>query len=437
MSDPTPDSSTLSGNDWPAPALPRGRPFPAQLQLAAELLERIGSEGLPADRVLQRELATQRRMGKRDRERVRELTLFVLRQRRVLDWLLDRDQPDMAMRVAAALLLADALDPVLAASAGLGENDMARLAERRNTPFPELPTDIRFNLTADAAAQWNELAPADPEALAQALESRAPIDLHANPRCASAAALRTELAEADIEATPIDGLPLGLRLQRPARLTRLPAFERGAFEIQDAGSQWVVRAVGAQAGDRILDLCAGAGGKSLGLLDETDGNLDLTACDLHADRLERLRARARRHGDLDLKLHAADATRPLPDALGQFDHVLIDAPCSGSGTWRRHPELRWAAIDWPDLATTQRQLLEQGAAVTRPGGRLIYATCSLWPAENEAVVADFLAGHPGWQAVIPGDIGLPDDAITRDGWVRLRPDRHGCDGFFIACLQAP
>lgn len=437
MSDPTPDPATLSGNDWPAPALPRGRPFPAQLQLAAELLERISQEGLPADRTLQRELAARRRMGRRDRERVRELTLFVLRQKRVLEWLLDRDEPSMAMRVAAALLLADALDPVLAASAGLGDGDMARLTERRNTPFRALPADIRFNLSPDAATQWERLAPADADSLAQALEDRAPVDLHANPRCGDAAALRTELAEADIEASPIDGLPLGLRLQRPARLTRLPAFERGAFEIQDAGSQWVVRAVGAQAGDRILDLCAGAGGKSLGLLDEADGHLDLTACDLHADRLERLRARADRHGDTALTTHALDATQPLPAALGTFDRVLIDAPCSGSGTWRRHPELRWADIDWPGLAATQRQLLEQGAAVTRPGGRLVYATCSLWPAENEAIIADFLAEHPDWQTVDPEANGLPDDAITSEGWVRLRPDRHDCDGFFIACLQAP
>ena len=437
MSDPTPDSATLSGHDWPAPALPRGRPFPAQLQLAAELLERISSEGLPADRALQRELAARRRMGRRDRERVRELTLFVLRQRNVLDWLLDRPEPSMAMRVAAALMLGDALDPVLAERAGLDEGDMTRLAERRQTPFTELPPAIRFNLAPAAAAQWDRLAPAEPDSLAQALEARAPIDLHVNPRRATTTALRDELAEAGIETRPIAGLPLGLRLDRPARLTRLPAFERGAFEIQDAGSQWVVRTVGAQAGGRVLDLCAGAGGKSLGLLDETGGDVDLTACDLHPERLDRLGERARRHGDLDLSLHALDATQPLPETLGRFDRVLIDAPCSGSGTWRRHPELRWAEIDWPGLATTQRRLLEQGAAVTRPGGRLVYATCSLWPAENEAVVADFLAAHPDWQPTNPEAIGLPGDAITTEGWARLRPDRHGCDGFFIACLQAP
>ncbi|KTG16771.1 MULTISPECIES: RsmB/NOP family class I SAM-dependent RNA methyltransferase [unclassified Guyparkeria] len=437
MSDPTPDPATLSGNDWPAPTLPRGRPFPAQLQLAAELLERISQDGLPADRTLQRELAARRRMGRRDRERVRELTLFVLRQRNVLDWLLGREAPTMAMRVGAALLLADALDPVLAEKAGLDEHDIDRLADRRRRSFTDLPTEIRFNLGAEVATQWDALAPDDPESLAQALEARAPIDLHANPRCGTVDALRRELADAAIDATPIAGLPLGLRLDRPARLTRLPAFERGAFEIQDAGSQWVVRALDAQPGERVLDLCAGAGGKSLGLLDESGGNLELVACDLHAERLERLRARAERHGDRALSLHALDATQPLPDALGQFDRVLIDAPCSGSGTWRRHPELRWAEIDWPGLAATQRQLLEQGAAVTRPGGRLVYATCSLWPAENEAVVADFLAEHPGWQTASPEDIGLPGDAVTAEGWLRLRPDRHDCDGFFIACLQAP
>ena len=436
MFDPLPDA-TLPDDGWPAPTLPRGRPFPAQLQLAAELLERITVEALPADRVLQREFAARRGMGRRDRERVRELTLFVLRQRNLLDWLLDRSEPSMIMRVAAALALAGALDPVLADRAGLDDQAIDQLNQRRRTPFTRLPAAARFNLASDAMNQWERLAPDEPESLARSLDARAPIDLHVNPRYAPPAALRQELAETGIEARPIDGLPLGLRLDHPARLTRLPAFERGAFEIQDAGSQWVVRAVDVQAGDRVLDLCAGAGGKSLGLLDEAGGELDLTACDLHGNRLDRMEERARRHGDLGLSLCPLDATRPLPESLARFDRVLVDAPCSGSGTWRRHPELRWAEIDWSDLTTTQRRLLEQGAAATRPGGRLVYATCSLWPAENEAIVADFLAAHPDWRPLDPLSAGLPANSVTSDGWARLRPDRHGCDGFFVALLQAP
>src|SRR6056297_2616895 len=130
MSDPNHPQRPTPGDDWPAPDLPRGRTFPAQLQLAAELLERITEQGLPADRSLQRELAARRRMGRRDRERVRELTLFVLRQRRLLDWLLDAPAPAMAARVAAALALADVLDPVLAERAGLAAEQAERLAER-------------------------------------------------------------------------------------------------------------------------------------------------------------------------------------------------------------------------------------------------------------------------------------------------------------------
>ncbi|MCL7750997.1 RsmB/NOP family class I SAM-dependent RNA methyltransferase [Guyparkeria hydrothermalis] len=437
MTHPTPTHPSPAGGDWPRPDLPRGRTFPAQLHLAAELLERITEEGLPADRSLQRELAARRKMGRRDRERVRELTLFVLRQRRVLDWLLDDDAPSMAARLAAALSLADALDPVLAEAAGLAAETTTRLAARAAEPFDQLPDDVRFNLSAAAAGQWRAWQPDDPDTLARALDARAPVDLHANPRHADRDALIGELAEADIEATPIAGLPLGLRLGRPARLTRLPAFEAGGFEVQDAGSQWVVRALEARPGERVLDLCAGAGGKSLGLLDEARGDLALTACDLHAERLERLARRAARHGDTRLDQRALDATRPLPADLSGFDRVLVDAPCSGSGTWRRHPELRWARIDWAGLADTQRRLLEQAANATRPGGRLVYATCSLWPVENEAIVEDFLARHPGWHATRPALDGLPDDAVTPAGWIRLRPDRHGCDGFFIACVQAP
>ncbi|MFW6322002.1 MAG: RsmB/NOP family class I SAM-dependent RNA methyltransferase [Guyparkeria sp.] len=436
MTDPTP-THRPSPDDWPRPDLARGRAFPAQMLLAAELLERIIAEGLPADRSLQRELAGRRKMGRRDRERVRELTLFVLRQRRVLDWLLDDSAPNMVARVAAALSLAEALDPVLAEAAGLTPDAPSTLSRRRRQPFDRLPREIRFNLAPPAAAQWQAWQPDEPEALARALDARAPVDLHANPRHADRDTLIDALTEAGIESQPITGLPLGVRLQRPARLTRLPAFEAGGFEVQDAGSQWVVRALGARPGERVLDLCAGAGGKTLGLLDEARGALTLTACDLHAERLDRLRTRARRHGDTRLDLRALDATAPLPADLVDFDRVLVDAPCSGSGTWRRHPELRWASIDWEELARTQCRLLDRAAGATRPGGRLVYATCSLWPAENEAILADFLGRHPDWHTIDPVIDGLPGDAVTADGWIRLRPDRHGCDGFFIACLQAP
>ncbi len=435
MTDPDRPQSPM-GDDWPRPALPRGRTFPAQLQLAADLLDRITTEGLPADRSIQRELAARRRMGRRDRERVRELVLFVLRQRRLLDWLLDDPAPTMAARIGAALSLIDALDPVLAETAGLAPEAIGALSSRRTEPLERLPPAVRFNLSPAAAEQWDAWQPPDPVSLARALDARAPVDLHANPRHGERDALLEELASADIEATPIAGLPLGFRLERPARLTRLPAFESGGFEIQDAGSQWVVRALEARPDERVLDLCAGAGGKSLGLLDEARGQLRLTACDLHPERLKRLEARARRHGD-DIDLRALDATRPLPAGLAGFDRVLVDAPCSGSGTWRRHPELRWADVDWDSLAGTQRRLIERGASATRPGGRLVYATCSLWPAENEAVVADFLARHPGWKTIRPAPPGLAEDAFTPEGWIRLRPDRHDCDGFFIACLQAP
>ncbi len=437
MTDPTPLQGQIPGNGWPAPEMPRGRTFPAQLQLAAELLERITEQGLPADRSLQRELAARREMGRRDRERVRDLTLFVLRQRRVLDWLLDDGTPSMAARVATALSLADALDPVLAEAAGLTPETPATLSRRRGGRIDSLPWAVRFNLPPAAANQWQAWQPDAPETLARALEARAPVDLHTNPRHGERDALIDELAEAEIKATTITGLPLGVRLERPARLTRLPAFEAGGFEVQDAGSQWVVRALQARAGERVLDLCAGAGGKTLGLLDESRGQLRLTACDLHPERLERLSARAQRHGDTELDLRALDATQPLPAALAGFDRVLIDAPCSGSGTWRRHPELRWANIDWDALAETQGRLLEQGSRATRPGGRLVYATCSLWPAENEAVVEAFLARHPGWSVIRPSLDSLPKDAFTMDDWIRLRPDRHDCDGFFIACLRAP
>ena len=236
---------------------------------------------------------------------------------------------------------------------------------------------------------------------------------------------------------------LGVVLALADRLDdTLAAFKAGAFEVQDAGSQWIIEACQAESGMSVLDLCAGAGGKALGLAQAVGDTGRVLACDVDFERLSRLPERSERAGWTNIECQPIDHGRDR-EVLRRapFDRVLIDAPCSGSGTVRRHPELKQAVIDLAALGAIQSQLLDDGAQVTRPDGLLIYATCSLWLDENEAQIDAFLRRHPAWRLEpLPATITAfvaPPAVEPACGMARIRPDIHGGDGFFFAVLRAP
>ena len=262
-----------------------------------------------------------------------------------------------------------------------------------------------------------------------ALLGRAPLDIRINP-------LRGEVELPE----PGDPLhtPLGLRYPPGTPVERWEAFAGGQIEVQDAGSQLACLAVGAQPGETVIDLCAGAGGKTLALAAAMDNRGRLIACDVDRGRLSRLSPRATRAGVAVIEqrlLNPGQESEMLADLAGQADAVLVDAPCSGTGTWRRNPESRWrlSPAELVRLAGIQTRLLDLAAGLVKPGGRLIFVTCSLLDEEGTDQAEAFLQRHPAWRAQMPH---LPA-GTAHGGGIRLSPARDETDGFFIACFGSP
>lgn len=317
------------------------------------------------------------------------------------------DRQVMSTSDAAALCGVDAstLDALLS-DPPAHENPIEALAFRRSLP-------------AWLAARWNEVFGADrADRLAAAMNEPGPISIRANTLLIDAQSLARRLREEGVESEPGRLMPDALRLMGRPNINGLSSWRQSLFEVQDEGSQFIVQAVDAKPGERIVDLCAGAGGKTLALAAQTTDRGELVAVEPDLRRVADLRGRLRRAGVSSVEVRAGDATEDslLADWEGRADAVLVDAPCSETGTLRRGPDARWR-IDpqsperWAEL---QRRLLARAARLVRPGGRLVYATCSLDPVENEEVAhAVDLSGFK------------PVSHRT------LAPDTDGTDGFFV------
>lgn len=265
---------------------------------------------------------------------------------------------------------------------------------------------------------------------------RAPLDLRANRLRSS----RDELALIFPEGQAIAGLADGWRLPSETAAVQHAAYAEGQFEVQDAASQYAAAALGAEAGQLVIDLCAGAGGKTLAIASATNDEAKILACDTNRARIQQLAPRAYRAGATGIEtllLNPGQERAMLTGHMGEADRVIVDAPCSGSGTWRRSPELRWrstpARLD--RHVAEQAKLMDIGAALVAPGGKLVYAVCSIIAREGRAQVDGFLTRNPGWTA----DTGYLPDGIGRatGGGFLFTPGHDGSDGFFLARLTAP
>ncbi len=390
---------------------------PARTQAAIELLDQILAAaregGAAADTLIARYFATRRYAGSKDRRAVRELVYSAIRAA--------GDRPETGR--SAMLLVADA-DPAVAETFDGSTHAPAAIAKDEPRAKPGV------------APQWLSKAlrasGLDGAAL-NALAGRATLDLRVNTLMTTRDAVLAELPEA--EATP--HAPDGIRLPTGTNVDAMPLFNTGAIEVQDEGSQVVGLAMQAKPGQRVIDLCAGAGGKTLALAATMQNKGIILACDTDRMRLSRLAPRATRAGATIVETMLLNPTREietLADWQGRADGVLVDAPCSGTGTWRRNPEARWRLT--PErvsrLQSTQQHVLGVAASLVRPGGALVYIVCSLLDAEGTDQVSWFLEAHPGWK-VEPLD--LPAGAKHGHG-VRLEPGRDSTDGFFVARLIA-
>ena len=327
------------------------------------------------------------------------------------------------------------------APATLTAEELARL-QALSGDAAGLPPFIERELGRSFGGAWRDEA-------AALLSGRAPVDLRVNGRITDPQALAAGLADSGFPSTRTPYSAHGLRLEASAaKLASLDAFKAGLFEVQDEGSQMAAWLLGAQSGETVVDYCAGGGGKTLAIGQMMAGEGALVACDLNPRRLDAIRPRLERAGIEAVLRRVGPTGDRLDDLIGRADRVLVDAPCSGSGTWRRRPEEAWRLTEeqLANLTRTQADVLRRASALVRPGGRLVYVTCSVLAAENADVVAAFAAAHPDFKP-LPIDTAADTPLLTDAGrqrlaelsggghTVQLSPRRAGTDGFFIALFQ--
>jgi 16S rRNA (cytosine967-C5)-methyltransferase len=409
----------------------------ARLQAAIEILQELETSSLPADRFLRDWFRRRRYAGSKDRAAVAERVFDVLRHRNAFARRMQSEAP-RALVIGSLLHEGKTAESIQAVFNGEGYGPPP-LSEAEaltlNSPPPgEPPPNVQGEYP-----QWleAELRRAFRDRLLDemlALQSRAPIDLRVNTLKAQRDNVLAQLRAEGYDASASPYSPFGIRIGAGASgLEKTDAFTTGAFEIQDEASQIAALLVDAKPGMRVVDLAAGAGGKSLAIAAQMQNQGEIVASDIDEGRLTQIAERARR-ADVTIIL-------PLSRTDGLFDRVLVDAPCSGTGTWRRQPELRWRLT--PErlaaLRNTQAQLLAEGARHVKPGGRLIYATCSLLPSENEDQIAAFLERHPEFtitpaREVWRESIGT-EPPLGTDEFFRATPLTTGTDGFFAAVLE--
>ncbi len=442
----------------------------ARIQAAIELLGRIEAAPVPAERVVTAYVRERRYMGSKDRRAVGDRVYAVLRARARLDWWLARvavERDDNAERPRRVLLAALVLIEGRAAAELDGlfdggnyapaplddpERALVEALSGRNLTDPAQPPWIAAECpewlwpefeTGFGAAAADELA---------GMIAPATLDLRVNSLKGDRTAARAALAEEGIADEPTPLSPLGLRVAGRPSLSAGRTFESGLIEVQDEGSQLVALLTDARPGMAVADFCAGAGGKTLTLAAAMAGEGPLSALDTDQRRLDQAARRIKRAGARNVTRRRLVGGDWLAHRAGVFARVLVDAPCSGTGAWRRQPDARWrlSPEKLEGYRETQAHILSQAAPTVAGGGRLVYATCSLLPSENEAQVAAFLDARPDFtllsmedvwaETIVPlggpsAPMPAPMPTPFSGQFLQLTPARHGCDGFFVAAFE--
>ena len=414
----------------------------ALLDQTTELLRQVLRFEQPADAVVSNWFRQHKLLGARERHTLAETVYTVLRQRLLLQHLAQSGSGALERRLA--ILGWQGNETFLRGA--IGPHEQQWLAQVRTIDRGALPEKLRHNLPDWlAAALRAQLDDEDFRALAAALEQPAPLDLRVNTLKAKRDEAQAALAGAGIAAEPTPYSPWGLRVQGKPALNKAAPFTDGLVEVQDEGSQLLALLTDAKRGEMVVDFCAGAGGKTLALGAAMRNTGRLYAFDISGHRLAALKPRLARSGlsnvyPVQIAHERDDRIKRL---AGKIDRVLVDAPCSGLGTLRRNPDLKWRqspkSVD--ELQAKQRAILASAARLLKPGGRLVYATCSLLPAENEAVAAAFSEEHgreftclPASEALRSSQVGHAETLVVGDH-LRIWPHQHSTDGYFAAVWQ--
>jgi 16S rRNA (cytosine967-C5)-methyltransferase len=426
----------------------------ARLSAAIEVIQTIDADRVPAGQALKEWGTAHRFAGSGDRAAIAGLVWDVLRRRSSSAWLMDDDTP--RARVLGMLRLERGMDTgaVAALCDGgrfapepLSEAERAALTSRSLKDAPaHIAGDYPEWLDAPLAAMFGE----DRVAEATAMASRAPLDLRVNTLKGKPEKVLSSLRHLGAKPTPWSPIGLRIELGADARNPGIHAeedFIKGAIEVQDEGSQLAALLSAAKPGEQVIDLCAGAGGKTLALAAMMQGKGRLIATDLDKRQLAPIHERLSRAGvhNCDVRTPKGEAD-PLADIRATADLVLIDAPCTGTGTWRRNPDAKWRMRPGALEVRLKDQIavLDRAASMVKPGGRIAYITCSVLPVENGEQVRSFIARHPEFAVVPPEETAsvLWDKAEdfaaaalrSEEGWL-MTPRRTGTDGFFVSVLR--
>jgi 16S rRNA (cytosine967-C5)-methyltransferase len=426
----------------------------ARLSAAIELIETIDAERVPAAKALKEWGTAHRYAGSGDRAAISGLIWDVLRRRASSAWIMDADTP--RARLLGMLKLERGMDVATIAALCVGGrfapeplsgSERAALSERSLDKAPaHIAGDYPEWLDGYLAQAFGD----DRVAEATAMASRAPLDLRVNTLKAKREKVQGSIAHLGAKPTPWSPIGLRIELGADARNIGIHAeedFIKGAIEVQDEGSQLAALLSAAKPGEQVIDLCAGAGGKTLALAAMMQGKGRLIATDHDKRQLAPIYERLSRAGvhNADIRTPKGDAD-PLGDIRASADLVLIDAPCTGTGTWRRNPDAKWrmrpGALEV--RLKDQIEVLDRAAGLAKPGGRIAYITCSVLPAENGEQVRNFIGRHPEFAVVPPQETAsvLWDKAeafaeaalSSPEGWL-MTPRRTGTDGFFVSVLK--
>ena len=412
------------------------------LDACAELVRLTLTFEHPADAVVSRFFRDNRGLGPRERATLAETVYTVLRKKLLFDHLAPSGSGPKERRLAI-LGFHGPRDFLKSALTEQEKNwldqcdaiNPADLMERHRHNLPEwLVQPLKDQL-------GDEFWP-----LAESMAQNAPLDLRANVLKEKRADVQKELAQAAIKSVTTPYSPWGLRIEGKPALTKLDAFTRGAIEVQDEGSQLLALLLDAKRGEMVVDFCAGAGGKTLAIGATMRSTGRLYAFDVSAHRLDALKPRMARSGlsNIHPAAIAHERDERIKRLAGKIDRVLVDAPCSGLGTLRRNPDLKWrqSAKAVQELVVKQAAILDSAARLLKPGGRLVYATCSILPQENEAIAEAFTAAHPDFVPLDAGEVlgqlkveqaaSLCSGGETGTAYLRMWPHRHQTDGFFAA-----
>jgi 16S rRNA (cytosine967-C5)-methyltransferase len=413
----------------------------ALLDLTTELLRAVLRLDAPADGIVSAFFRKHRNLGPRERHALAETAYAVLRRRPQLQHLAQSGTGALERRLALLAWAGDANQ----LRGAVGPNEQTWRTQVREIDLAGLPEKLRHNLPDWlAGALKQQLGDDEFWQLVAAMDQGAPLDLRVNTLKAKREDILQELKALGVQAAPTPHSPWGIRVQGKPALQKLALFNRGDVEVQDEGSQLLALLLDPKRGEMVVDFCAGAGGKTLALGAAMRSTGRLYAFDVSGHRLEALKPRMARSGLSNV--HPAQIAHERDERIkrlaGKIDRVLVDAPCSGLGTLRRNPDLKWRQSPQAvaELQAKQTAILDSAARLLKPGGRLVYATCSLLADENEKVAEAFGAAHPDFE-VLPAAEVLDKahveaaQALVKGPYLRLWPHRHATDGFFAAAWQ--